>query len=136
MINMVVAYDRERGIGKDNGLPWSLDALPTDLRHFKALTLGHAIVMGRKTYESIGRPLPGRRNIVVTRHAGMSHPDVEYAPSLDAAIAQAGNATEVDIIGGGEIFRQAVPLADRVYATEVDGDFSCDTTFPELPSDV
>ena len=134
MINLVVAYDRKRGIGKNNELPWGTEALPSDLRHFRALTLGHAVVMGRKTHESIRRALPGRRNIVVTRGDADLSADVERASSLEAALALAA-PVDIDVIGGGEVFRQALPLADRIYATEVAADFDCDVTFPALSAD-
>ncbi|MDB5962886.1 MAG: dihydrofolate reductase [Massilia sp.] len=131
-ITLVVAMDRKRGIGVDNALPWHL---PEDLAHFKRVTTGHPIIMGRKTFESIGRPLPNRRNIVVTRDAQWAHAGVEAAPSLDAAIGLLEGAPAC-IIGGGQIFAQALErgLADRAIVTEIDRDFACDTFFPPLPA--
>jgi dihydrofolate reductase len=131
---LVVAMDLDRGIGVDNALPWHL---PADLAHFKRVTSGHPIIMGRKTYDSIGRPLPQRRNIVITRDAAWSRDGVETAPSLEAAIAMAG-ADGVDtacIIGGAQIFAQALAggAADQVIITEIGHRFQCDTFFPSLP---
>lgn len=107
-------------------MPWHL---PEDLRHFKALTGGHPILMGRKTWESLGRPLPGRRNIVITRNADYRAEGAEVAPSLAAAQALCGDATAF-VIGGGEIYAQALPLATRLELTEIDADFVGDTHFP------
>lgn len=130
MIALVVAYSANRVIGRDGGLPWHL---PSDLRHFKAITTGGAVVMGRRTYESIPaafRPLPGRRNLVLSGN-GFSDPGAEVHGDLAGALAACGDGCFV--IGGGETYRQALPLADRVYATVVEGDVDGDTFFPELP---
>jgi len=129
-ITLVAAVARNGVIGSDGGLPWHL---PGDLRHFKELTLGHPMVMGRRTFDSIGRALPGRRTIVVTRDAGWAAPDVEVAHSVaDAvALAAAGGST-VMVVGGGEIYRQAMPLADRLEITEVLADAAGDTLFPAI----
>jgi dihydrofolate reductase len=130
---MVVAYDGQRGIGRGNELPWDIEALPSDLRHFRALTLGHAIIMGRRTYESIGRALPGRRNIVISRDETIArHVNIERAASFDEAMRLASSNEMIDIIGGGEVFHQALPLTERIYATEVDGNFGCEVSFPVL----
>ena len=131
-LTLVVAIDAQRGIGVDNKLPWHL---PEDLAHFKRVTLGHPIIMGRKTFDSIGRPLPGRRNIVVTRNAGWRHEGVEAVGSLEAAIALAGDE-EASIIGGAQIFEAALPLAERMIVTEIDHVFACDTFFPEIDPEV
>jgi dihydrofolate reductase len=130
-LTLVVAMDAQRGIGIDNQLPWHL---PEDLAHFKRVTLGHPIIMGRKTFESIGRPLPKRRNIVVTRDGAWSREGVETADSLEAAIALAGEEPSC-IIGGAQIFSQALAAgaADRLIVTEIAHTFDCDTFFPPLP---
>ena len=132
-IALVAALARNRVIGRENALPWRLRA---DLRRFKALTLGHPVVMGRKTYESIvtalGRPLPERRNIVVTRSAGYAAPGCIVAASVEAAIAAAAPARDVYVVGGAEIYRAALPHAHRLHLTEIDADFPGDAWFPEL----
>lgn len=126
----MVAVAENGVIGKDNALPWRL---PADLRHFKALTLGHTVVMGRKTFESIGKGLTGRRNLVVSRNPAFRPEGAERAASLDAALAAAGDAGEVFVIGGAQIYRQALPLADRIYLTLVHASPEGDTHFP-LPT--
>ncbi|GBD31738.1 Dihydrofolate reductase type 3 [bacterium HR33] len=118
-----------RVIGRSNGLPWHL---PADLRRFKELTMGHTVIMGRRTFESIGRLLPGRRLVVLTRNASYSHPGIEVAGSLDEALELAREDPEVFVAGGGEIFRLALPRLDRVYLTVVHAAVEGDTTFPEL----
>ena len=120
-----------RVIGRNNALPWHL---PADLKRFKHLTTGHPVVMGRKTYESIGRPLPGRRNLVVTRNPGFVAPGCELAHSLDAAIAACGGAAQIFVIGGAELYRQALPYAQRLEFTEIDADFDGDAHFPAYPA--
>jgi dihydrofolate reductase len=127
-LTLVVAIDANRGIGVDNKLPWHL---PEDLAHFKRVTLGRPIVMGRKTFDSIGRALPGRRNIVVTRNAGWSHAGVETAGSLEAAIALLAG-TRASIIGGAQIFNEAIVLADEMIVTEIARTYDCDTFFPAI----
>ncbi len=133
-INLVAALARNRVIGRRNELPWRL---PEDLRRFKALTLGHPVIMGRRTHESIlaavGRPLPGRLNIIVTRSPDYAAPACIVAASLEAAYAAAGPATEVFVIGGAEIYRAALPGAHRLHLTEIDADFDGDVWFPDLP---
>src|SRR4051812_1659914 len=127
-IHIIVATDAQRGIGVNNTLPWRL---PEDLAHFKRLTSGHPIIMGRKTFDSIGRPLPNRRNIVITRNPDWRHDGVESAGSLAAAIALAGD-TPLYIIGRAQIFADALPLAARLIATEIGKTFDCDPFFPPL----
>jgi dihydrofolate reductase len=129
LLSLVVARSRNGVIGKDNGLPWRL---PADLAHFKRLTLGHPIVMGRRTWESIGRALPGRRNIVVTRTPGYRAPGAEVVDSLDAAWRASDGAAEVFVIGGAALYESVLPFADRIFLTEVDADVSGDTRFPAL----
>lgn len=127
---LIVAHAANRAIGKDNALLWKL---PEDLAHFKRVTMGAPIIMGRKTWESIGRPLPGRRNLVVTRNAAYQAAGAEIATSLDAALALCADvAGEVFVIGGAELYAQALPYAQRLYLTEVAKDFDGDAFFPEL----
>lgn len=127
-LTMVVAIDAQRGIGVNNQLPWHL---PEDLAHFKRVTLGRPIIMGRKTFDSIGRPLPGRQNIVVTRNADWRHEGVDAVSSLDEAIASVAG-DEASIIGGAQIFTAALGLADRMIVTEIAHSFDCDTFFPAI----
>jgi dihydrofolate reductase len=127
-LTLVVAMDAQRGIGVDNQLPWHL---PEDLAHFKRVTLGHPIIMGRKTFDSIGRPLPKRRNIVVTRNTGWRHEGVDAATSLQDAIALLGDEP-ASIIGGAQIFNESMALADRMIVTEIAHAFRCDTFFPAI----
>jgi dihydrofolate reductase len=131
IVSLVVAMEEGRGIGRDNRLPWHLSA---DLYLFKKNTMGHHLIMGRKTYDSIGRPLPGRITIVLTRQPGYAAPGVRHAHSLDEALelAKQANEDEVFIIGGGEVFIQALPLARRLYLTQVHARVACDTYFPEF----
>jgi len=128
-ISLIVAMDRKRGIGIDNQLPWRL---PEDLAHFKRTTTGHAIIMGRKTFDSIGRPLPGRRNIVVTRNADWTRDGVLTALNPEQARALAHDEQEAFIIGGAELFIQTLAIADRMIVTEIAAEFDCDTFFPEI----
>ena len=127
-LTLIVATDRNNGIGINNTLPWRL---PEDLAFFKRITSGHAIIMGRKTFDAIGRPLPNRRNIVVTRNTAWAHAGVETTNSLDQAVAIAGE-DEVFIIGGAQIYRDAISLADRLIVTEIDAEFACDAFFPPV----
>ncbi|CAN5261068.1 dihydrofolate reductase [soil metagenome] len=124
MITLVFAHARNGVIGRDGTLPWHL---PADLKHFRALTLGKPMVMGRKTFESFPSPLPGRRHIVLTRHAGWSASGAEVAHDVDAALALAGG--EVSVIGGAEIFRLFENRADRAELTEIAGDYPGDAHF-------
>jgi dihydrofolate reductase len=129
MISIIVALAENGVIGSDNRLPWHL---PDDLKRFKALSLGKPIVMGRRTFESIGRPLPGRTNIVVSRQPGLAIEGTVVAQSLDAALAAAGAAPEVVIIGGAGIFRQALPRTDVIHLTRVHARVAGDVVFPDL----
>ncbi len=129
-LSLIAAVAANGVIGSDNALPWRL---PEDLKRFKALTLGHPVIMGRKTYESIGRPLPGRRNIIVTRNAAYAAEGCETASSLGNALAACnGTAEEVFVIGGAQIYAEALPLAQRLYLTEIGRDFPGDARFPEF----
>lgn len=121
--------DRHRLIGRDNRLPWHLSA---DLKRFKRITMGKPIVMGRKTHESIGKPLPGRTNIVVSGNPAYRAAGCIVVPSLPAAIDAAQQAQEIMIIGGARLYEQAMPLAHRIYLTEVHASFSGDTWFPSI----
>ncbi len=127
--SIIVAMAKNRVIGANNTLPWHL---PADLKHFKALTMGHHMIMGRKTFESIGRALPGRITVVVTRNTDYFVPDVIVVNSLEAAISACGDDQEIFVIGGAELYRQAIDLADRIYLTEIDADISGDTHFTEF----
>jgi dihydrofolate reductase len=127
-LTIVVATDTRRGIGINNTLPWHL---PEDLAHFKRTTSGHPIIMGRKTFESIGRPLPNRRNIVITRNPGWRHDGVEAVASLDAAAALAGDG-EAFIIGGAQIYADVLDRVDRLIVTEIGKAFDCDAFFPDI----
>jgi dihydrofolate reductase len=131
IISLIVAMDKRGGIGKNNQLPWHL---ASDLRRFKQLTMGHAIVMGRKTFETIGRPLPGRGTIVVTRNKAYFSQGCMVVNSLGAAIDLALEAGEGElfIIGGGEIFQQAIGLAEKIYITTVHTDAKADVFFPKF----
>lgn len=130
-LSLIVARASNGVIGKDNQLPWHL---PADLKHFKAITMGKPIVMGRKTFESIGRPLPGRQNIVVTRNPGFMASGITVAHSVEAAITAANETEEIMIIGGTELYKLSLPLADRIYLTDIQQNFDGDAHFPSLDS--
>jgi dihydrofolate reductase len=128
-ISIIVAMAHHRVIGLKNQMPWHL---PADLKHFKTVTMGKPMIMGRKTFESIGRPLPGRLNIVITRNTDWHVDGVVIAHSLTDALAAAGTADEVMIIGGGHLYAEALPAATRLYLTQIDLDVrEADTWFPE-----
>lgn len=129
-IALIVAAARNGVIGGGNKMLWRV---PEDFAHFKRTTMGHPIVMGRKTWESIGRPLPGRRNVVVTRNPDYRAEGAELAPSLEDAFKMLNGDGTVFVIGGGEIYRQALPWADVVWLTRIGADFEGDATFPDLP---
>jgi dihydrofolate reductase len=128
-VSIVVAADERGGIGLLGKLPWHL---PNDLQRFKALTTGKSVVMGRRTFDSIGRPLPGRRNIVVSRQAGREISGCTVASSLESALAVAAGGEETCVIGGAEIYRLALPLAEVVHLTRVHATVGADTFFPAL----
>jgi len=129
-VSLIVAVGRRDEIGKDGKMPWHL---PADLKHFKAATLGKPVLMGRKTLEAIGRPLPERRNLVLTRHRDFKAPGCETVYSMDEALQLAAPAEELMVIGGGEIYRLAWTNADRVYLTRIQADVEgADTFFPVL----
>ena len=128
-VSIIVAMAKNRVIGANNALPWHLSA---DLKRFKALTMGHHIIMGRKTFESIGRVLPGRTSVIVTRNRGLQTAGVVVVNDIESAIAQCQGDTEAFVIGGENIFRAVLPLADRIYATEIEKNFEGDVYFPAL----
>ncbi|RUM08376.1 dihydrofolate reductase [Rhizobium chutanense] len=136
---IVVAVARNGVIGRDGDMPWRLSS---DLKRFKALTLGKPVVMGRKTYDSIGKPLPGRPNVVISRQATIGHPDVQMAHSLAEAmtaaerLARETGVDEICIIGGGQVYTQAVDLADRMCITHVEADLDGDASFPAIDPDI
>ena len=129
ILSLIVAVADNGVIGRDNALPWHL---PEDLRRFKRVTLGKPVVMGRKTFESIGKPLPGRLNVVVTRDTNYHRDGVTVVHSVDAALAAAGAAEEVMVIGGADLFRLFLPRAQRVHLTRVHGDIAGDIRWPPL----
>lgn len=130
-ISMIVARSRNHVIGKDNQMPWKISA---DLQFFKKVTMGHPVIMGRKTWESIGRPLPGRRNIVVSRNAELKLTGAEVVNSLDAALATLNEFPRVFVIGGEQLFTQAFPKANCLFITEINIDVEGGDTFFEVPN--
>lgn len=126
MVNIIAAIDDKRGIGKANKLPWHISE---DLKRFKDITNGHALIMGRNTFESIGEPLPHRKNIVVTSDTEFRPEGVTVAGSIDEALEKAGG--DVFVIGGAQVFNQTIGIADKLYLTQVEGDFGCDSFFPD-----
>ncbi len=128
IVSIIVAVANNNAIGGNNQLLWHISA---DLKMFKRITSGHAIVMGRKTYESIGKPLPNRQNIVISRNRELTLPGADVVESIDVAKAVA-KGEELFIIGGGEVYRQTIALADRIYLTRVWADYKADTFFPEI----
>ena len=129
LVSVVAALARNRVIGSNNTLPWRL---PEDRKHFEALTLGHHLIMGRKTYESIGRPLPGRTTVIVTRDPAYRAPGCLLAASIDAAIDACGADPELFFVGGAQLYAQVLPRADRLYLTEIQADYAGDAWFPEF----
>lgn len=130
-ISLVAAMANNRVIGKDNNMPWHI---PSELKYFKKITLGKPIVMGRKTFESLGRPLPGRKNIILSNRMNSSqnpNPQVVWVSGVKQAIAAAGPVDELMVIGGGKIYETFLPLADRLYVTEIELNVDGDTYFPD-----
>ncbi|MCR9944452.1 type 3 dihydrofolate reductase [Vibrio owensii] len=128
IISMIAAMADNRIIGKDNQMPWHL---PADFAWFKRCTMGKPVVMGRKTYESIGRPLPGRLNIVISRDASLSIEGVTTVTSIEQALEVAGEVEEVMIIGGGAIYAACLPMANKLYVTHIEAEIDGDTQFPD-----
>lgn len=131
-VSLIVAMDRQRVIGREGALPWHL---PDDLKNFKAITLGKPIVMGRRTHESIGRVLPGRRNLVISRRPGYQAPGCEVYATLTAALAACADCAEVMIVGGAELYAAALAIAERLYLTEVETALEGDVWFPAIAPD-
>lgn len=131
-IRLVVAYTQNRCIGKDQDMPWRL---PKDLQHFKQVTMGLPIIMGRKTWESLGRALPGRPNLVVSRQADYQAPGAQVYTSLEAAIEACHDYPEICVIGGEQLFRLALPIAQDLYATEIHANIEGDTFFPDIKAE-
>lgn len=132
ILSMIVAHADNRIIGKDNDMPWHL---PADLAYFKKTTLGKPIIMGRKTYESIGRPLPGRQNIVISRDNNYQAVGVDSVTSVEEALTLAGNVEEIMVIGGGAIYAHCLPFANRLYITHIKADIEGDTQFPNYDTE-
>ncbi len=130
-LTLIAARARNGVIGRNNQMPWKI---PGEQAYFKRMTMGHPIVMGRKTWESIGRPLPGRRNIVITRDRAYSAIGADVVGSLDDALSLAGDADEIFVIGGGQLYAEAMPRASRLMLTEIDADFDGDTFMPRARS--
>ena len=126
-VTLIAARARNGVIGRDNAMPWKI---PGELAQFRRVTMGHPIVMGRKTWEAIGRPLPGRRNIVVTRDRAFAAPGAEVVHGIEAALALCAGAAEVFVIGGAQVYALALPFADRLLITEIDRDFDGDAFMP------
>jgi len=128
IIALVLAVSENGVIGKDNALPWRV---PADLRYFRKVTASYPLIMGRKTFDSVGRPLPGRRNIIITRQANLQIAGCDVVHSLSEAIelAKSSGAAQISIVGGAEIFRQAMPLANRIYLTRIHAEFEGDAFF-------
>ena len=129
IVSIIAAIAENNAIGKDNKLLWNL---PTDLKHFKTITSGHTVIMGRKTFDSMGKPLPNRRNIVVTRQEDLLIIGAEVTNTIEHALALCAHEEEVFIIGGAQIYTQALSLTDRIYLTIVHENYDADTFFPEL----
>lgn len=127
-VSVIAAVADNKAIGLDNALPWHL---PEDLKRFRSLTMGHHIIMGRKTYESLGRLLPGRTTVIVTRQTDYCVEGAITAGSLDSAILQCANDAEIFVIGGAELYREALKKADKLYLTEIRGEYAADAYFPE-----
>ncbi|MFK5926633.1 MAG: dihydrofolate reductase [Desulfuromusa sp.] len=129
LISITVAMAKNRVIGRNGQLPWHL---PNDLQRFKRLTMGHTLLMGRRTFESIGKSLSGRRTIILTRNPEYQAVGCDVVPDIEAGITLASSAEELFICGGFDVYRQTLPLAERIYLTELDAEMEGDTYFPEL----
>lgn len=132
-ISIIVASDQNMGIGKNNQLPWHL---PADLKYFKSVTSGHTVIMGRKTFDSMGKALPNRRNIVISRQTNLLYPDAEVVNSLDDALELTKDDGNVFIIGGAEIFKQSMEIATVLYHTEIHHEFDTDTFLAPINRDL
>lgn len=132
ILSMIVATADDNVIGKDNDMPWHL---PADLAYFKKVTLGKPVIMGRKTYESIGRPLPGRRNIVISRDENYQKEGIDTVTSVEQALALVQDVEEIMVIGGGAIYKHCLPAATRLYITHIKASIDGDTRFPDYDDD-
>ena len=132
IISIIAAMAENRVIGRDGAIPWDI---PADRQRFRELTMGHPVVMGRKTFAAIGRPLPGRENIVLTRQPACRAEGCRVAPSLELALASCAGADEVFVCGGEDIYRQALAVADRIYLTVIHRECAGDTFFPPIPAE-
>jgi len=133
IISIIVAIAENNAIGKGNQLLWRM---PADLKHFKNATTGHTVIMGRKTFDSVGKPLPNRRNIVITRNTDLKIDGVEIVNTLEKAVSLCNNDEEVFIVGGAEIYKMAMDRTDKIYLTVIHGVFDADTFFPEIDLDI
>ncbi len=129
MLSLITAMDSNRVIGKNNSLPWHL---PADLAYFRQTTMGKPVIMGRKTFDSIGKALPGRKNIVLTRDNNFEAPDCEIATDIDQAMSKVDGSVEVMLIGGASLYEQTIHSADIIYLTLIHHEFNGDTWFPEI----
>ncbi|MBI4101095.1 dihydrofolate reductase [Candidatus Microgenomates bacterium] len=134
MINIIVAHDKNLVIGNEGRIPWQ-GKLPADMQRFRALTIGHTVVMGRVTYDSIGKPLPERRNVVVTRQPNLRIEGVDMVNSLDQALEVLQDEEQIFIAGGARIYELAMPVANRLYVTEIEAEFEGDTFFIAINQD-
>jgi dihydrofolate reductase len=132
ILSIIAAMAENRVIGRDGAIPWDI---PADRQRFRELTMGHPVIMGRKTFTAIGRPLPGRENIILTRQPGYRAGGCRVAATLEEALGSCAGADEVFICGGEDIYRQALPVADRIYLTVIHREFAGDTFFPPIPAE-
>jgi len=132
IVSIIAAMAENRVIGRGNEMPWEV---PSELKRFKETTMGHPVIMGRKTFESIGHPLPGRKNVIITSQQDYSAAGSIIVPDLQAALAACEGADEVFICGGDTVYREAMQFADRIYLTIIDEEFDGDSFFPEIPED-
>jgi dihydrofolate reductase len=128
-VSIIVAIAKNRVIGRGNALPWHISE---DLKRFKKLTMGHPVIMGRKTFDSIGKPLPGRKNVILSRDRNLRIPGAEIAHTWEEAVKSLGEASNVFVLGGADLFRLALPKADRLYLTLIEKEFEGDTFFPDF----
>lgn len=133
IVSMIVAIAENNAIGKGNQLLWRM---PADLKHFKNATTGHTVIMGRKTFDSVGKPLPNRRNIVITRNTDLKIAGTEVVNTLEKAIALCDENEEVFIVGGAEIYKMAMDITDKIYLTVIHGVFEADTFFPSIDQEI
>jgi dihydrofolate reductase len=132
IISIIAAMADNRVIGRGNVIPWHI---PEDMKRFREITMGHPVILGRKTFESIGRPLPGRKTVIVTRKQGYRAEGCVVVHDLQEALAKCADADEIFICGGGEVYRETMPLASRIYLTVVHLEVNGDTLFPVIPGD-